>query len=105
MEEVRRDANAVVRSPTPQTGEMSKTPSSLRYHPPRRIAPAGFLYWPLSRVETNRRRLRDDAMTEAEWAASDNAQMILGLLRGKASDRKLRLFACACCRGCWPSLE
>jgi hypothetical protein len=34
-------------------------------------------------------------MTEQEWPACTNPQKMLELLRGKASERKLRLFACA----------
>jgi hypothetical protein len=42
-------------------------------------------------------------MTEAEWLAKQqNPETILNFLRGKGpSDRKLRLFAVACCRRVW----
>jgi hypothetical protein len=40
-------------------------------------------------------------LTEAEWIASEDPKPMLSSLRGALSRRKLRLFACACCRRVW----
>lgn len=40
-------------------------------------------------------------MTEAEWLACDSPERMLEFLRGTARERKLRLFACGCCRRVW----
>jgi len=43
-------------------------------------------------------------MTEAQWLASRNPEKMLAHPAGHASDRKLRLFAAACCRRSWGTL-
>jgi len=40
-------------------------------------------------------------MTEAEWLACDDPRPMLEFVRGKVSDRKLRLLVVACCRSVW----
>ena len=37
-------------------------------------------------------------MTEAEWLTCENPAPMLDFLRGRVSERKLRLVVCACCR-------
>jgi hypothetical protein len=40
-------------------------------------------------------------MTEAEWLTGTDPTPMLKFLKGQASDRKLQMFGCACCRRVW----
>src|SRR5436305_14712282 len=44
-------------------------------------------------------------MNEAEWQSCISPEPMLELLKGRVSDRKLQLFACACCRRIWHLLD
>src|SRR5713226_3481693 len=44
-------------------------------------------------------------MTEQEWLAYTDPAPMLEFLRGRATDRKLRLFGWACFRCTWPLLD
>jgi hypothetical protein len=44
-------------------------------------------------------------MTESEWVTCTDPARILDFLKGKVSERKMRLFACACCRRVWQLLD
>src|SRR6516164_6198988 len=57
------------------------------------------------RVRPRVYRLEGKAMDEAEWLAFDDPQPMLSFLQSKASARKLRLFAAACCRRMWRAWE
>jgi hypothetical protein len=43
-------------------------------------------------------------MTEQEWLECTSPTPMLEFLAGRASERKLRLFACACCRRVWRAM-
>jgi hypothetical protein len=44
-------------------------------------------------------------MTEQEWLSCTDLEQLLDYLPGRTSDRKLRLFACGCCRRIWSLLD
>ncbi|MGE3804075.1 MAG: hypothetical protein AB7K24_05305 [Gemmataceae bacterium] len=44
-------------------------------------------------------------MTEAEWLTDKQLDRLLGHVHNSVSPRKLRLFACACCRRLWPIVD
>src|SRR5829696_4447510 len=40
-------------------------------------------------------------MTEQEWLTGEDPRLMLALIPERENKRKLRLFACACCRQVW----
>src|SRR5262249_23934381 len=50
-------------------------------------------------------RQRSGVVNESEWLACTHRKKMLSFLWGKASERKLRLFSCACCRRIWRLLS
>jgi hypothetical protein len=50
---------------------------------------------------------RGDAVTEEQWLEGTDPTAMLGFLGDteKASERKLRLFGCACCRRVWHNMD
>jgi hypothetical protein len=48
---------------------------------------------------------REASMTPQEWLTSTHPYQMLVFLRGQVSERKLRLFACACVRRIWHLLD
>jgi hypothetical protein len=44
-------------------------------------------------------------MTEDEWRQCADPERMLDFLDGRANDRRLRLFACACCRSIWDLID
>ena len=43
-------------------------------------------------------------MCETDWLTSTSVHELLKVVQNVVSDRKLRLFGCACCRRIWDSL-
>lgn len=44
---------------------------------------------------------RSNRLTESEWLECPGPYLMLEFLQRRISDRKLRLFGCACCRRIW----
>src|SRR5262245_13944135 len=55
----------------------------------------------VGREERRGEGVRATTMTETEWAACDDGPLMLTAAGGAASDRKLRLLACASARLAW----
>src|SRR5262249_19619119 len=55
--------------------------------------------------QRERNQGRRTTWVESEWLSSAQPAEMLTFLRGKASERKLRLFGVACCRRIWGELR
>jgi hypothetical protein len=47
----------------------------------------------------------ETTVTEAEWLGCTDPDSILGFIQKRGSERKRRLFACACCRAVLPLIH
>jgi hypothetical protein len=61
--------------------------------------------WEKRYARERRQQAQKTTLTEPEWFRSSQPEEMLSSLRGKASERKLRLFAVACCRRIWVELR
>src|SRR5262249_7558114 len=62
------------------------------------------LYVESFRSPYRERETLERGMTTEEWETSNDPREMLETLRGRAGERKPRLFAVACCRVFWPLL-
>src|SRR3954453_864334 len=51
-----------------------------------------------ARLACDRFEYRERSMDEIDWFTSADPRAMLAVMRGRLSDRKLRLFAVGCCR-------
>src|SRR5262245_4178206 len=66
--------------------------------------PSGGRAWPSADGRTahaSKRQVETTVMAESDWLTANDPAPMLAHLGRQASDRKLRLFACACARRVW----
>src|ERR1700693_3263167 len=49
--------------------------------------------------------VEEHGMTEQEWLECDDPTLMMKIVEGKTSPRKLRLLACGSCRRLWPTIR
>src|SRR4051794_6400659 len=87
-------------------GAMGAPQEAARYLPPQGGAVPGRSGTPprLPRLARGAAAEGRWGVTEVEWAGCAEPGPMLEFLRGKATGRKLRLFACACARRHWAAM-